>query len=292
MDIVDAQVHANVLGTETTLAIMDAIGVQAVLFDEYLAPDGKGGLLPGYPMANGVLRPVGPSAEAAAMAHPERFGFLMRLEPRDPGIEHWIETLAASPGLKALRTVTFTAEEGAVFESGGFDRLLKAAHAHQLPVFVTCPRRVPHLVQYAEKFPDMRFIIDHCGVPFDARRGEATLDDTVAMARYPNVALKWAHAPSFLSVEPYPLPDLEPKLRRAVDAFGPERVMWASDYTVSRRRQNWGESLFGIRHSPSLSEGDKEWILGRTARTLLRWPAPGQPPRLDALHPHRLGPKE
>jgi L-fuconolactonase len=46
MDIVDAQVHSNVLGTEATLAIMDAIGIQAVLVDEYVAPDGKGGLLP------------------------------------------------------------------------------------------------------------------------------------------------------------------------------------------------------------------------------------------------------
>jgi L-fuconolactonase len=292
MDIVDAQVHSNVLGTEATLAIMDAIGIQAVLVDEYLAPDGKGGLLPGYPMANGVLRPVGPNAEAAAMRYPERFGFLMRLEPLDPGIEAWIETLAASPHLKALRTVTFSPAEGEVFESGGFDRLLKAARAHSLPVFVTCPRRVPHLAQYLEKFPDIQFIVDHCGVPFDAPRGEASLDDVVAIASYKNVAFKWAHAPSFLSVQPYPFPDLEPKLRRVVDAFGPERVMWASDYTVSRRRQNWGESLFGIRHSPSLSEGDKEWVLGRTARTLLRWPAPEKPLRLDALHPHRLGPKE
>jgi L-fuconolactonase len=226
------------------------------------------------------------------MRHPERFGFLMRLQPLDPGIEGWIETLAASPHLKALRTVTFFPAEGEVFENGGHDRLLKAARAHSLPVFVTCPRRLPHLVRYLEKFADIQFIVDHCGVPFDVPRGEASLDDVVAIAKYPNVALKWAHAPSFLSVEPYPFPDLEPKLRRVVDAFGPERVIWASEYTVSRRRQNWGESLFGIRHSPSLSEGDKEWVLGRTARTLLRWPAPEKPLRLDALHPHRLGPKE
>jgi hypothetical protein len=29
MDIVDAQVHANMLGTEVTVAIMDALGIQA-----------------------------------------------------------------------------------------------------------------------------------------------------------------------------------------------------------------------------------------------------------------------
>jgi predicted TIM-barrel fold metal-dependent hydrolase len=289
MDIVDAQVHANVLGTEKTLAIMDALGIQAVLVDEYLAAADDGALHPGYKLSNGTFRPVGPAAEAMAMAHPERFAFLMRVEPTDPGIEGWVETLAAAPGFKALRTVIFTPAECAVFDGGGHDRLLRAARAHGLPVFVTCPRRVPHLAQYAERFPDIQFIIDHCGVPFDAPRGEATIDDAVAMARYPNVAYKWAHAPSFLSTAPYPFPDLEPKLKRAVDAFGPERVMWASDYTVSRRRANWGEALFGLRHSPSLTEDEKAWILGRTARRMLKWPAPDKPRKPAPLHPHRLG---
>ena len=292
MDIVDVQVHANVIGTDKTLAIMDALGIQAVLFDEYLTVGDDGALHPGYRLADGAFRSVGPNAEAAAMAHPSRFAFLMRVDPTDPGIEGWIETLSAAPGFKALRTVTFTPAEAGVFEGGGHDRLLKAARAHNLPVFVTCPRRVPHLAQYAERFPDVQFVIDHCGVAFDAPRGEATIDDAVAMARYPNVAYKWAHAPSFLSTAPYPFPDLEPKLRRAVDAFGPERVMWASDYTVSRRRASWGEALFSIRHSPVLSEDEKAWILGRTARTILNWPAPEKPRKPAPLHPHRLGHEE
>jgi predicted TIM-barrel fold metal-dependent hydrolase len=292
MDIVDTQVHANVLGTEVTLAIMDALGIQGVLFDEYLGTTDDGALHPGYRLANSAFRNVGPNAEAAALRHPERFAFLMRVDPLDPGIEGWIETLAAAPGFKALRTFIFTPAEGAVFEGGGHDRLLKAAHAHNLPVFVTCPRRVPHLAQYAERFPEVQFVIDHCGVAFDAPRGEATIDDAVAMARYRNVAYKWAHAPSFLSSAPYPFPDLGPKLRRAVDAFGPERVMWASDYTESRRRANWGEALFSIRHCPSLSEGEKAWILSRTARKVLNWPAPEKPRKPALLHPHRLGDEE
>ena len=40
-----------------------------------------------------------------------------------------------------------------------------------------------------------------------------------ALAAYPNVALKWAHAPAFLSTAPYPFPDLEPKLARALAAL-------------------------------------------------------------------------
>ncbi|MDX1893051.1 amidohydrolase family protein [Mycolicibacterium sp. 050158] len=84
---------------------------------------------------------------------------------------------------------------------------------------------------------------------------------------------------------PHPFPDLDVTLRRAVDAFGPHRVMWASDYTATHTRVNWAESLFCIRHCPSLSEDDKEWILGRTARKLLNWASP-DPPR---PRPHERG---
>jgi L-fuconolactonase len=175
MDIVDAQVHANMLGTEVTVAIMEALGIQAVLFDEFETTADDGALHPGYRLADGVFRCVGPNAEAAALRYPNRFAFLMRVDPMDPGIRCWIETLTAAPGFKALRTLVFTAAEGAVFEDGGHDRLLTAARAHSLPVFVTCPGRVAHLAQYAERFPDVQLVIDHCGAAFDTPRGRATI---------------------------------------------------------------------------------------------------------------------
>jgi L-fuconolactonase len=290
MDIVDSQVHSNVIGTDTTLAIMDAIGIQSVLVDEYLGPaENPSQLMPAYALPDGTFRPIGPNAEAAALGHPDRFAFLMRVSPFDPRLDGWVEVLAAAPNLKALRTVVFGDKELAAFKDGGFDRLFAAAHRHGLPVFVTCPSTVPHLAAYARKFPDLQFVIDHCGVAFDAPHGQAPIDDTVAIATHSNVALKWAHAPSFLSNAPYPFPDLEPKLARALDAFGRERMMWASDYTVSRHRASWAEALFTMRHSPVLSEDDKAWILGRTARTLLNWPAPEKPFSRKPLHPHRLG---
>jgi L-fuconolactonase len=119
MDIVDAQVHANVLGTEATLAVMDALGIQGLLFDEYQTTTEDGAPQPGYRLADGAFRPVGPNAEAAALRHPQRFAFLMRVDLRDLGIEGCIETLAAAPGFKALGTLVFTPSEGAVFADGG-----------------------------------------------------------------------------------------------------------------------------------------------------------------------------
>lgn len=277
MDVVDTQVHANLLGTDVTLAIMDALGITGLLFDEYVGVDHNGALHPGYRLPNGTFRSIGPHAEAAALRHPDRFAFLMRVDPLDPGIDCWVETLSAAPGFKAMRTLVVTAAQKTAFIDGGYQRLLKVAQIHGVPVFVGCPDLLPRLADYARRFPDVQFVIDHCGAATDKPPGEATIDDALTLARFDNVALKWAHAAPLLSQAPYPFSDLNVTLRRAVDAFGPHRVMWASDYTATRERANWGESLFCIRHSPSLSEDDKEWILGRTARSLLNWTPPDSP---------------
>ena len=290
MDVVDTQVHSNVLGTpEAVIAIMDAVGVSSVLIDEYLAVEPDGRLTPDYRLADGASRPIGPGAEAASLAYPDRFQFLMRVNPFDPGLEGWVEVLKASPNCRALRVIVFGAREAAAFEDGGFDPLFRLAVKHDLPVFVTAPKRVKHLTLYARAFPDLRIVIDHCGVDFAATRGTASIDDSVEMAEYENIAFKWAHAAAFLSTAPYPYPDMDPKLRRVVDAYGPERVMWSSDYTVSSHRQNWAEALFYLRQSPVLSDSDREWILGRTARKWLDWPAPAKPIKRPQLHPHNLG---
>jgi predicted TIM-barrel fold metal-dependent hydrolase len=108
-------------------------------------------------------------------------------------------------------------------------------------------------------------------------RGErvAQLDRVFELAEFPNVALKWSHAPSLLSEHAYPFRDVLPLLRRAIDAFGIERILWASDYTVARDQHGeaWAHSLYYLLDSDQLSLTEKEWILGRSVRQVLRWPA-------------------
>jgi predicted TIM-barrel fold metal-dependent hydrolase len=283
MDIVDAQIHSNVLGPpETLIQIMDALGIAAALIDEYIGTR-NGDLLPEYKLADGTTRPVGPNAEAAALLYPERLQYLMRVNPFDPGLDGWLDALTSSPNLRALRAVVYGSKTEQPFASGGFDPLFRAAQNHNLPVFVFCPNNVKQLAPYARRFPDLKFIIDHCGMSF-AKPGQSSIDEALTLADCPNIAFKWAHAAVFLTTETYPFPSLDPKLKRVVDAFGPQRVMWASDYTMTRQRSNWGESVFHLRNTPALSDTDREWVLGRACRTWLNWPAPEQPAKPPSLH--------
>jgi L-fuconolactonase len=69
-----------------------------------------------------------------------------------------------------------------------------------------------------------------------------------------------------------------------VDAFGPQRLMWGSDFTRLRwipvvgglaPREQWhyySDSVGYLRDTTELSASDKELIFGGTIRRVLRWP--------------------
>ncbi len=276
MDIVDAQVHFNLLGgLEAGVAAMDAVGVKALLYDEFWGFDAQSRILPGFELSREVFRYTFPLAEAAALKYPDRFGYLIRVDRKDPELDYLVSTVKSFPQRLALRVVPWTPEGFEQFGQGADEQIFAAAQKNNVPIFVLLPGRTNLLVPYLKKFPDVQVIIDHCGVtiPMDSPRANPFegFEQVLSLAQYPQVALKWCHAPR-LSSKPYPYPDLMPVLLKVVEAFGPQRVMWASDHSQSKKHHSWAESLYYIRDSVELSTSDKEWILGRSVRTILNWP--------------------
>ncbi|HEX2910910.1 MAG TPA: amidohydrolase family protein [Chloroflexia bacterium] len=278
MDIVDAQVHFNLLGDLAAgVAAMDAVGVKALVYDEFWGFDAKSRILPGFDLPGGAFRYTFPLAEEAALKYPERFTYLVRFDRDDPDLDYLISTVKTMPQRVALRVVPWTPEGFEQFGQGADEPIFAAAQKYNVPIFVLLPGRTHLLAPYLEKFPDVQVIVDHCGVPISINSTPADpfegFEQVLSMARYPNVALKWCHAPR-LSSTPYPYPDLMPVLLKVLEAFGPQRIMWASDHSQSKGHHSWAESLYYIRDSGELSESDKEWILGRSVRKILNWPPP------------------
>ena len=55
-------------------------------------------------------------------------------------------------------------------------------------------------------------------------------------------------------------------IRRLFDAFGPERLMWASDCPFQVDNETYEDSLSLIRDRLDfLTASDREWLLGKTA---------------------------
>jgi L-fuconolactonase len=306
MEIVDAQVHLNQLVPDwrtaetdaviaTAVVTMDAVGIDAVLIAESRGMDANLRPALGTLLPNGAVRSVYPLSERAVALHPDRFAYLMRVDHTDPDLERLVAEVRTTPGALCLRVVPIV-DTGAVdeFERGAFEPLFDAAERAAVPIFAWLPGRAHMLERYLRAFPKLPMIIDHTGVGVEpprrtahvaalSRSVVASLDTRLAqfnavleMAQYANLAMKWSQAPLKLSAEEYPYRDVVALLRRAIDAFGVERIMWASDYTQIRANSGgtWADELGYLRDSDQLSETEKAWLLGRSVRQVLRWPAP------------------
>lgn len=296
MDIVDSQVHLGPGGASEMVAAMDALGIRSVLVDEWW-----GGPLgvPGYRVGSNAIRVSAPTAELAAWTFPGRFGYLLRVYPDDPEVQAVIRMARDATHARALRLAVMARPDLTAFSEGSHDPIFAEASDCGLPVFVTIPGHTALLERYARKFPDCRIIICHCGMPPSASQWQAiadwealpdseaywrelaespaglALDKVLDAARWPNIALKWAHAPAYFGAGGYPNLALRPFLRKALDAFGAERVMWASDFTTNQTGENWAQLLFANLENPDLRPEEREWLLGKTARTWLDWsPSP------------------
>jgi predicted TIM-barrel fold metal-dependent hydrolase len=264
--VVDAQFH---LRGEPDLAVaaMDAVGVETAVVDVW-PPDTRTG-------SDGILVYDFTLVEAAAARYPGRFGYVGRVDPADPALDDRMAAFAASPHVRCVR----------ITDPAGLDRgihraVLAAAGRHAMPVMLLAADRHDAALRYIREFDDVQFVIDHVGmevsvlVAMGAERPPPSVyvDRLLAYAPFPNVAVKWGHAPR-LSFEEYPFADVDEQLARAAEAFGPARIMWASDYTVVRDHHTYAESMFSLRDSDLLDAEAKTWILGRSARALLRWPS-------------------
>jgi hypothetical protein len=268
MDILDAQLHLSLeLGIDETIAAMDALGIRSVVLDEVWGRSDKGYSMPCIEFDNGAYRPVSPYAQAAALRFPHRFSYLQRLHRGDPELAAWIAVLSSSRGCCAVRVVLFEPNERAAFLSGDYDVLLGLAQSHELPICI-CAVDMGNLLSSAvSRFPDLQFVIDHAGWI----KGEQQWADVLALARHPNMWLKWAHASRAFGRSADGAEKTQIAFVQAIDAFGPDRVMWAGDVTHEESTASWSQLLAFVHDNPALSLRDKEWVLGKTARRVFRW---------------------
>jgi L-fuconolactonase len=295
MDILDSQVHLGPGGVSEMVAAMDALGIRSVLIDEWwMGTPGH----PFYGVGEGGqgIRTTSPTAELAAWTHPGRFSYLVRVDPRDPDMKTVIRFVRDAAHARALRiSPGMTRRDVKDFAEGVYDEVFACAADYGLPVFLQIAGHTDLLERVVKKYPESRIVICHCGMPPGAKLwpifaqmegehdsmdywrtvGETPLDQSfdkvLRAAEHPQVALKWAHAPVMFDSAGYPNLAARPFLRKALDAFGAERVMWASDITANQTGESWAELIFAIAENPEMTADEREWVLGKTARTWLNW---------------------
>ena len=74
-----------------------------------------------------------------------------------------------------------------------------------------------------------------------------------------------------VSHESYPYRDTHAVVKQVYDAFGPERLMWGTDWPLVEQKCGYTGALDLVKRELAfLNESDREWILGKTVLKL--WP--------------------
>ena len=150
------------------------------------------------------------------------------------------------------------------------DPIFGRAEALGVPMLIlTRPSRLPDLAALLERHPDLDVTIDHMAdCPPDSPGDIRKLID---MARYPRVYVKISHT-WHISRENYPWSDTYDLVNRVYQAFGGQRLMWATDWPVCLNSDaSYAQTLSVVRDEMDFfGQEDLEWILFRTALKL--WP--------------------
>jgi predicted TIM-barrel fold metal-dependent hydrolase len=167
---------------------------------------------------------------------------------KDPGVERVLEAHAACPRVVGVReTIRWHPDparrwtEPGLLEDAGFrcgvGLLRRFGFVLEL---LTNPYHAEEVARLAADFPDQPILINHCGIPVD--RDEVGLArwraGLRAMAARPNVALKVSNFGAYSPDRS--VPALRETVMTCIDAFGPARCLFGTDYPVAKRSMGLG----------------------------------------------------
>jgi L-fuconolactonase len=253
--IVDAHAHAS-LGwyepVEALIAAMDRGGVGLAVLVQIMGEFDNGYVV------------------ACARRDPDRFRVVVLVDHRSPAAIDHLERLVGE-GAAGVRLV-------ASARSPGRDpfALWRAAGRLRVPVSaVGDAHRVgdPEFGELVASVPETAIVLEHLGganVPDDGGRKRQAF----ALARFPNVFIKLPGMGELVERSDV-LTDVagarspNPLVRQAIDAFGPARVMWGSDFPLVSAREGYTNALESARRACAwLAPADQALIFGGVAHRL------------------------
>jgi predicted TIM-barrel fold metal-dependent hydrolase len=202
--------------------------------------------------------------------YPGKFQGVCRVDPLDPAAPDHLSQLTAR-GFRGVRLSPAGNASGDWFRGPLMPPLWKRCAQLKVPMTVLAPiARMPDVARLLEKTPDLTVVIDHMAdCPIDQPE---ELEKLIALKRYPNVFVKISHTWS-ISKQPYPWLDAQQYVKRLHQAFGPRRLMWATDWPIVETVSTYTRALSVVRDEMRfLNADDLRWILSKTVEKV--WPFP------------------
>jgi L-fuconolactonase len=197
-----------------------------------------------------------------------------------------IESFAAHPKLVGLRHVIQGEPDPAFILRPDFNRGVALLKTFDLTYDVlVVERQLPAAIEFVDRHPQQRFVLDHMAKP-RIREGRLSpwRENLRELARRPNVWCKLSGVVTEADYGSWTEDSIRPYLETALEAFGPKRLMFGSDWPVclvACDYLRWSAVASRFVATLSCDEQEQFWYLNaETAYALGRIP-----PRVGGIEP-------
>lgn len=169
-----------------------------------------------------------------AETHPFIRGVVGWVPLADPAVEAHLDRFARHPKLRAVRHVVHDEPDpdfilGEAFNRG-VSRLKEYRLVYDILIF---ERHLPQATAFVDRHPEQPFVLDHIAKP---RIRDGALEPWAGrmreLARRPNVRCKLSGVVTEADWARWTPAGIRPFLETALEAFGPDRLLWGSDWPV------------------------------------------------------------
>ena len=202
--------------------------------------------------------------------HSGVFGGVGIVDHHDKNVAARMKELAKG-GVKGFRISGRGGKPSTWPDDAGMATVWKTAAAENLAVCpLINPSDLPFVDSLCRKYPETKVVVDHFArVGVSGKIESSDLEALCRLAEHPKTHVKTS-AFYALGKKSAPYTDLSDMIRRVVNAYGSERLMWASDcpYQV-QGKHSYAASIALVRdHLDFLTETDKANMLRDTAAKL------------------------
>ncbi len=135
--------------------------------------------------------------------------------------------------------------------------------------------QLPTAIAVVERHPDVRFVLDHAAKPpIAAGEREPWASLLAALAVLPNVSCKLSGLVTEARWDSWTVDDIRPYAEHVLDVFGPDRVLWGSDWPVCELAGSYGRVReLADKLTEGLSADERAAVFGGTATRVYGLPA-------------------
>jgi L-fuconolactonase len=205
-----------------------------------------------------------------------------------PECEEQLLEFTSQPKFVGLRHVTQDEPDVDFIVRPDVLRGLKVLQKHDVPFdLLFYVKHLHHAQRLARELPDLRMVIDHLSKPRIREQAASrtlkasgtllALDDWEAnfraAAKCPNVWCKLSGMITEADWRNWKPADLRPYVQVALEAFGPERLMFGSDWPVCELAGSYQQVMDALNEALGpISPTERERIFGGTGRDFYRLP--------------------